>query len=563
MADGDEVSIEVTLAVLDRDGSTRGFVACESVQWLFGAGIDTADLSATVKTAEADLADDPDLFDDALVHVLYDGVAAGCPMLVMSDDLAVIGGDDEHDAEAVTLTAKSAVNIASEWQVTPFGGVWLRHSPPVIFFGWQLPGFDDSGWSTPDRVTRASLTPAVYDDTDGTLISGDPKGGFPHNWEYDGADWIYRDPSHGDTGGLTLFRLGTYPVSGSAAQIRVASTADEEHTIYRMGDGGGGVITSESKQETGYTRSRRFDRVQDLGDYFLAAEMTSVDSEGGDGFDALSYYVGPILGPDRVWAIAVLLSSGDSGIKVWRQDKNDPRPGVTVGKIMHLVRDWNQVWMTDPSASCQTVTYSFSTTHDSNGDEFTQLDEMSWNTGTPVTQVMAALSDKADFDCHLDPDDGHLVIDAYNRKGSDLHTSVALVKGGTARDGSPLTYIAKRARRSITRVSGLTDDGYFTKVDGSAEDDFSPRSTYIESQQSPSIGQAKRLSGRLIDDDGRRQSFTATLAPVEGAIPGRDCDWGDNIEALGRDGLPREVVLISWGGSRTGDDEPVLTAEVI
>jgi hypothetical protein len=562
MADGDPAVIEVTLAVLDRDGSTRGFVACDELRWLFGAGIDTADVSATVNTSETDLAADPDLFDDALVQVLYDGVAVGCPLLVLSDDLSVIGGDDEHAAEAVTVTAKSALNIAAEWQVTPYGGVWLRHSPPVIFFGWQLPGFDDTGWSTPDRVARSILTAAKYD-TDGTLLSGDPKGGFPTHWEVQAADWIYRDPSHGDTGGLTLMRLGTYTVDTDPQQMRVASTADEEHTIYRMGDGGGGVITNEQKQETGYTHSRRFDRVQQPGDYFLAAEMTSVASVGGDGFDALSFYAAPILGADRVYEINSLLDSGMTGIKVWRQDKDAPRPGVTVGKILHLVRDWCQVWMTDPSASCQTVTFSFSTTTDSNGDDFPDLHEMSWNTGTPVTKVMADLSDKADFDCHLDPVDGHLVIDAYNRKGSDLHTSVSLVKGGPGRTGSVQTYIAKRSARTVTRMSGLTDDGYFTEVDATAEDTISPRSTYIESQQSPSIGQAKRLADHLIDDDAKRQSFSATVAPVVGAIPGVDFDWGDNVEALGRDAAPREVLVMTWGGSRSGDDQPVLTAEVI
>lgn len=554
MAAGDPVSIDATLKVLNRSGTTRGTVSCQELSWTFGNGVDTPDLSATVNTAESALAANADLFDDAMAVVMFSvngaaAVAAGSPFLVLADDLALIGGDDQKVSNAVSVSAKSALMVLAEWQVTPAEGVFLRRSPRVIYFGWTHPSFDDSAWdSTPTRVTRASVATTA------------PKYNQPTHWENALSDWIY--DGDGTAGGLTLIRPGSSWTPSVNQQTRLATTADEEHRVHLYGPGYGGIVNETSKQETGYTHRNDFDRVLTASTaYYPTFEMTTVDSVGGDGFDALSYYMAPIGTDDYVTDYSY--HSGNSGVKVWRQDKDDPRPGMTAGKILTLLRTWNQTWMPAASASCNTVTFSFTASLDSNGAAFADLPEMSWAVGTPVTQVMADLSDRVDFDCHLDPTDGHLVVDCYNRKGSDLSSSVPLVKGNTSRNGNILSYTASRRPRSITRASVLTEDGYTTKIDTSLESTVPARSSYLETQQSASAGEGKQLAGRVITEDGLRNAYSGTLTAVEGAIPGVNFNWGDYVSAPNRSGTASVRTVVKHGGARSGDSEPTFTVEMV
>lgn len=536
--------MQVTLRVRSRAGAIRGTVACESLSWTFGNGIDTADLSAVVSTSEAALAANPDLFDDALAEVLLDGTAVGTPFLITSDDLTLVGGDEEAAAEQVQVTGKSALMVLGEWQVTPGEGTWLRRSPSPVYLGWQHPDFDRTSWATATYVTRASIATTA------------PKYNQPDNWENALADWVYHSTG---TGQLTLFYGGSFIVT-DRRQYRIASTADEEHRVYLYGPGYGGIVSDESKQETGYTHSRRFDRVLAPGTYHLFFEMTSENSVGGDGFDALSWYVGPVGTDDVVTTYSV--HSGNAGIKVWRQEKDDPRPGLTVGKILTELREWNQAWMTPTTASCHITTFSFTATNDSAGTAWPSVAEQSWPPGTPVTQVLADLSDFADFDCRLDPADGHLIVDAWVTKGSDLSGTVALVKGSSAGNGNVITYRARRRLRTMTRASGLTEDGYFTKTDSTLETVVTPRSTYLESQQSSSVGEGRRLATRVITEDGDRESFEATFTAVSGAVPGVNFNWGDAVAALNRSGAATGMTVTRWGGTRSGEEEPVFTAEL-
>ena len=59
--------------------------------------------------------------------------------------------------------------------------------------------------------------------------------------------------------------------------------------------------------------------------------MTTVNSAGGDGFDACRIYVATTNQKGR--ADTVVLKS-DSTAKVWRQAKGDPRPGFTADEVV-------------------------------------------------------------------------------------------------------------------------------------------------------------------------------------------------------------------------------------
>jgi hypothetical protein len=635
VAAGDPVSIDVTLRVIDRDETVVGEVECESLTWNFGAGADTPDLSATVSVLEDDLAADPDLFDDRLVQLVYsvDGGAAtpvGPLMLVTSDDLILVGGDDQSASEVVRVTAKSGLLLLNEWRITPVGGVHLRRSPREIIVGWPMPAFDHSAWPAMLMIDPDDLTAPTYHDgtiseadvsgtvwaefladgwetfeDDSTRIyppyssvdpatlsagqeaalyaaewelvsgdlerpagnptAGDAKYGMPEGWPDKArrAQWVRGD----GTGDLTLAYLGSFTVDSlrgkSKRKIMIGSSADEEHQLILYADGYGGIVIDESDQETGYTHWQAWAEVVPADvEYKLYATMTTVDTPGGDGNDSLRFFVSTVNGAGEPDEILLMSNAGNTAMKALRQDKDDPRPGLPIGKAARLVKDWIEAFITPADASVNLVTRTFTDTADSNAvdwDEALNV-ERTLRVGDSYAAFIDSLSDLVDAELVYS---SGIKVALYQQRGADLSATVALKLGGPDGDGSLLRYEARRRPRTMTRAAFVTDDGMGTRINTTLETTVPARASFVESLDATSRGEGRALVNRMITEDGRRQTFPATIAAVEGAVPGVDFDWGDSVTAPDRDSDPSTRQVMTWGGSREGSNEPTFFAELI
>lgn len=549
MTAGDPVTIDVTLQVLARDLTERGTVACDSITWSFAAGMDTPSLSAVVATAEDALTADPDLFDDGgngtLVRLLFavNGAAAvpvGQLMMTQADDLTLVGGDDEAPAQTVQLACKAALLLTDEWVVTPQGGTWLRRSPERIYLGWMHPDYDTTGWGAP---TRNAMSPAPTS----------AREGHPSTWPaavLAVADWLSGPAA--ETGGLTLFTGATFTVDVQR-KIIVGSTADEEHVGYLHRDGYGGAVILESDQETGYTHEQRWPEVLPAGTYHLSFEMTTVNSAGGDGLDALAFYVATVDSdgePDTI-----LAHSGEAGLVARRQPKVDPTPGFTIGQDLRILQEWAQAWITPLDASVHMVGATYTDTLDSNGAAWTEAVARSYAVGTSFASVLADLDAKTDLDMVIDA--GLLKLAAYQRRGADLSATVALTSG----EGGGLTgYRLPRRPRKATGGAFRVEDGFGTYTDTTAETTITARRVYVESGQAGSLGEGVEVVARVVADDAKRERWEAAMAAVEGAVPGVDFDWGGDISVLNRAGAAVAGNVSAWGGSRVGDNEPEFSA---
>lgn len=550
------VLIQARVRVFSRGGTLLGTFAGIDLRW--SNGKDNGALSFTAHTLEEDYAFD--VFDDTVGVVqvkVGDGefVESGPPYLLTSRGTVV--GAGEQAAKTVQVTGVSGLALLSEWQVLHFPdadglGTVNRRGPDVLFYGWQHPDGDFGSLTegTIVRTTRASIaTDAARRDQ-------------PEDWEVAGADWVNIEES---TGALNLFRLGGVEDATVTATIptkqlvRFATAADEEHTLYLYKEGYGGVAIQATQQETGYKYRVTFDEVLDPGELFLSLEMTTVNSEGGDGLDAFAYYVAKLRSDDTIDPDNVYAHSGAGSISGVRIPKDDARPGFTVGRLLKNFRDQNRLWMGGSLApslpSAQSVSIDFTAALDSDGVSWPDVHERSWAFGTPISQVVADLGDVADFDMSFGK-----VLKAYVDKGQDRSATVKLLPGSEP-GGNLLSYTWQTRPITATRVTFKTEDGFGQKVDSDLEESVGPRSVFLESQQSSSIGEARRLGQRYVDDNGAvRKVYDAQWVPEDGTVPGVDVDWGDTVQGLNRVGNAVNVRMITWAVTRDGTNGPLIAS---
>jgi hypothetical protein len=527
--------------IFDRDGTTqRGTVAGLGLTYSTAKGADADDISFSVSRHEDDYS--PTLCDDALgivwsdFGVLENMVAVATPYVLTPNGGVIVG----EQLETVQVVGKGALSLTAEWPVLHHWheqGVIARLAPQTRTFGWPTPSFDDSSWPTADA-----------EDPDDTTFA---KLGRPMGFG-DGlaAWWVYRDASHGDSGALTLFRIGTFTVTDQRKYV-IRSTADEEHKLYLNGH----FIAEDTDQETGYTHFQEWPMVLAPGDYFLAAEMTTVDSVGGDGFDALRAFVATV-GEDGEPDTVVL--STDATTKVWRQAKGDPRPGLTVGDLLLIGQAEAQGWLTPGIASADLLTPTFDAVNDSNGNPWPSGEERTWDVGAASWgTVIADLGGVVDV--WVTPDFGWHAAPQRTEANS-----VQLVKGSAARAADEslisLTHEDTTPVRA-TRGIAQTNDGFAVYQDAAREAIVPARAAYVESSQAQSIGEGLRLAEQFVDENGTVQrTFPAEFRAVVGALPWVDFGWGWTIGGYDVAGEPLDVQVLSVAAQ---EGDPVkLTAQV-
>lgn len=482
--------------IYDRDGVTpRGTLSGANLTATHAKTVDGSSVSFSANALEPAMVTDPSMLDDALCVVELDvgGVwtPIGTPYVLAPGSGTVIGAAEGAAREFQPVGVGAAQGLCGEWLVLHSGGVVNRRGPTERYIGWQSLGFTPSMFNAADLVDPADLD----------IFAA--KYGEPYAWPTvaDLAQWAYRDASHGDPGALTLFIFGEFEVTVRQKYI-IGFSCDEEADVFLDGPGQGGIILQTSEQETGYTIKNVWTGVLDVGFYKVSAAMTTVDTPGGDGFDAARMYVATVNNKGR--ADTVVLMSGEDTL-VYRQSKSDVRPGFTCDVVAEILRDENETWGI-PSAALMSVTA---------GDELPDGEERVWSVGTTVAQCLSDMEVDVSWDVTTS-----YVLTAW---GTDPATVSATLEAGARPatagmniDGEGYTSDAPGGTRAVV----LTNDGFVEVIDDDAEDGFPARGMYLESGASGSIGKGRQYALDAIRQGGRvRRSYQVNVVGVAGAIP--------------------------------------------
>ena len=221
--------------------------------WTHSKSIDGSALSFTAPALDPAMVSNPSMLEDALAVVELDigGVwtAVGTPYVLSPGSGTAIGTAEGGAYEFQPSGVGAAVGLTQEWLVLHSGGVVNRRGPTERYIGWQSADFDDSAFSAVDEVDPAT-----------DLVITDAKYGEPFGWPdvADTATWVYKNAP--GTGGLSLFRFGSFTVTTQQKYL-LGFSCDEEAKVYLDGPGYGGVILETSDQETGYTNKNMWGEV--------------------------------------------------------------------------------------------------------------------------------------------------------------------------------------------------------------------------------------------------------------------------------------------------------------
>lgn len=511
-----------------------------------GKGLDRQVLDFTAHSGEPGY--DPALFDDTLAKVQVDlgagWVDYGIPY-VLRNPSGTVRGDGEGAAKTVQARGVGALALLAELPVlqydlaafeTATGKKVNRRGPKQIYFGWQHPAFNSASWAAVTVVTGASLADSA------------PKKGKPDPWGDSARNWIYHSTG---TGGLTLLVGGTFTVA-TARKYLCRASADEEFKVYLFGPGWGGVFLESSAQETGFEDSNENSEVLQPGTYTWCAEMTTINSSGGDGFDA---FIGFFATVGTNGNPANVVSRTDETWRAWRQDKDDPRPGLTFGHILRLQLQAAQAWM--PGSTSEALTRTFTDVADSEAAAWVAGTERSYPFGVPLTTVIGQAADEIDALV-----DGAWGLGLWQDRGTDRSASIILSPGSTA--ASPQENIGGHTWQALsptaTRAIVDTEDGLVVHVatdEGLGAAKCTPRAAHLEAGDLNSVGEGRAFGTRHVSRN-KHVNVTPSMdvLGVPGKVPGVNFDWGDTITGRGRYGAAKALRVGSWA-LRQGDAPPL------
>jgi hypothetical protein len=426
---------KVRLRLYGPDTTTdRGVLSADGSTGLHSKDIESCTLTFTANALETVLQADPSLLDDAFAqperYIGGSWVQFGTPYM-LSPGAGVVYGPNEGAAQEQSPSGVGAlVGLAAECPVMPKDpfptSVTFRYAGGIEqnrYVGWMSIGYDETGddWHDVD----------VYDPTD------HPKENKPKGWPDDSAKWVYRDPSHGDTGGLSLFRFGTFTID-TDKRVHFLSVSDENHKLYLDGPNMGGCIIDFTSDEDGYNDEPGYwSRRLKAGTYRVSAEMRTVDSEGGDGNDSIRFtcYTFDLGGGSGDRETPTVLLRSKASTRVRRQSSTADRPGMTIGKtVRYLLEDAEQVMDdTTNAATILLANATFTDDDDSLGDPWP--DGREWvfpigQDGYSLASAFADMQEDADFD--MGPG---FTFDIYADRGTDLSSSLAFKPGAATPAG--------------------------------------------------------------------------------------------------------------------------------
>lgn len=527
----------VRLHIYGPDTTTdRGTVSGIGASGHHSKDIGGSSLSFTADSLETILAATPAVLEDAFAvpEVYRAGVwtAFGTPYALSPGSGTVLGERDS--SRQLSPVATGALNaLASEVLVLPRdlapASAAFRYAGGIEqnrYFGWMTDDFNDAvtGWNNAD----------VYDPT------GHPKAGKPPNWGYGGGAWVYRAAAEG---GLTLFRFGFFTLA-TETRVHISSSSDENHKVYLDGPNQGGCVIDFTGDEDGYNDQPGYwSRRLSPGTYYVAGEMRTVNSAGGDGNDSMRLAVWTFSGSyDRSMPTELLVSS--SSTRVHRQSSTAERPGLSAGQVVRMLLLENYQQGVD-AANLLLNNATFTDALDSSGAAWSGGKEWVWPLGTSIGTVLSDMAEDADFD--MGPT---FAFNAWDDRGADLSSSVGLVPGGSPISATQ-NILGETYESDPPGPNGyltLCQDGFDLRL-GTPPAGSRVRLGFVEYGSAPSIGRARKLADQAIrQGKTSRRYYETRIYSVTGAEPYINFTLCDRVS--GRDytntAAVQEVTGIGW-----------------
>lgn len=477
----------------NRDGTTsRGVLSGAGLTATWSKSVDGSAVAFNANMAEAAMVSNPAMCEDALCVVELDVGGTwtpwGTPFVLAPGVGTVIGTSEGAAWELSPVGVGAAVGLCGEWLVLHSGGVVNRRGPHDRYLGWQSASFVDTAWTDLFVVAPSSLSISAA------------KYKQPNTWPAvaAAADWVYSSLE------LNLIRVGSFTVSTQRKYV-IGFTCDEEAKVYLDGPGWGGIIMETSDQETGYVTETRWAEVLAPGTYFVSFEMTTINSAGGDGFDAGRLYVATCTNRGAAATVVLMTTSAAKG---YSQLKTAVRPGFTPAQVVEKLRAENSTWGI-PSAALLSVAA---------GGTAPAGEERVWPVGTSVAQVLTDFDADVSWDVTLS-----YVLTAWAARGTDRHTTVALTPGAatptSAMNIEGYGYTSDPV--TGTRAVVLTNDGFVQVISTTAESAVAARGMYLESAASGSVAKGTAYALDAIAQSGRvRRAYHGDVIAVTGSIPG-------------------------------------------
>jgi hypothetical protein len=528
--------------------TSRGLLSADGARAHHDKDPESSALSFTASRLETILAADPTLLDDAFAvperYVSGSWVAFGTPYMLAPGSGTIYGTGESAAQEQSPRAIGALIGLAAELVLQPTepdpDSPTYRYAGGVeqnLYVGWMSKGYDETGddWHDVD----------LYDP------SGQPKANKPPNWPDSLAEWVYRDPSHGDTGGLSLFRFGTFTLA-TMTRVHFVSSSDENHKIYLDGPNQGGCIIDFTGDEDGYNDEPGYwSRRLAPGTYRVSGEMRTIDSEGGDGNDSIRLSVYKFTDTQRA-TMAVLLRS-DADTRVRRQAASADRPGMSVGETLRRLLVSIET-VADGDLNGATIlknNRTFTDTADSSSTTWPDGREWVWPLGTTTfAQVLADMAEDADVD--MGPT---FAFNAWADRGSDISASVAFV-GGDTTPGATMniegeTYESAPPGPNAYMTQSL--QGFDLRI-GSLPTGSRRRFGGLEFGTAGSLARARRLADAAIRQNKlTRRFYSYQVVQVSGAVFYTNMNLCDIVNGRDYKRAAEDQELTAMGWAVNGD----------
>ncbi len=524
---------QVRLRILGPDTTTfRGNLSGFGARGNHSKAIDGDALSFTAAALEAAMVADPDMLEDAFAVPQIDRgswQSFGTPYMLAPGSGTVVGASQGAARDVVPVGVGALHGMTAGCIVLP-----AECDPDAPTFSQTAGGLEGNryyGYQSKD------YDPSLHS---GTWVAGtiytppadSPKEDEPEAWDPGAAEaeWV-GDPE--GSGGLLLAMFPEFTLT-ERTTVKAIVSGDEGPTVFLDGPNTGCVILSQSGAETSYT-DKEPDRIRlEAGTYKPSAMMLLIDSEGGDGNDSIRFAIGTI---DDKGAIETVLSASGADTLVRRQARDAERPGLSpLALVIQFLQEnadlgvtWADILLTNKTFSGMNDTAESSPSPE-------DCREWVWPLGTPLSSVLADLSEDADFDLST-----AFELSAWLDRGES--PDITLTPGEhllefdwQAEKRGPNGYLTESQEGFDLVLPTITDGA--PRVLGS-----------FDTGASGSIGRARRNARSAIRQSGRvRRYFRAKVAALADAVPEDDFVLCDEITAIDHHGDPvsLEVTDIAW-----------------
>jgi hypothetical protein len=512
---GEDICAAVFLRFYDKTGARRQVSLPEArgIRFLDELAADGS-ASYTASLLAQAFGASPDLLEDGICKAALVLGAGEAPTEVFGWELVptdgtLVGEPVEKEAQA---TAPGLRHLLTYAPVFPEVGGVDTNSEDARAFGWMSAA--SSYWDS----TTGWITPLVYRQM-GTEALGMT------------AWWITADttPAVGD---VNLFR-STFSL-----------TADTPLRIYYAGDDTVRLFLNSELIGEQNPSSNEFSSVDvtvGAGTHTLAAEVTQLyPSTAGPGQGELKF--GCAVTKMNTSPPVVLRVSDSTHWTTYKVTGS--KPGFTAaGIFLKLLAEAQAAGV----YGVNLLTTDFTSTHDSAGTSWPDLQERAFPTGqTSLADVVTELEEVA-FDLRIKPD---FTVQAFVSQGTDKHTTVVLRPGVNL---LRMTYRGSPVRATRALVRSL--EGWTEVVNSAGEAAYGKRYIGITSGVAASNAQGAQLGDNALGDLARPvYTYTATIRAVVGAVPYRDFGVGDRITAPVRGGTG--VLRVLSITPSTPDDVP-------